>query len=165
MTRTLAWALLVVSRFEGRSSPRNSWRIAAQAADGSGPDAEPKPIEIDLARMAMPVIAPWRSLPALLDADLPVSWENRGDRHDRLNLSPSLLHVCSGDGRGIGLGDPLPGQAAHVLEAGGCQLQSSMSLNRIRATSSSTSSGCGILRHRTGRHPGQTDVAVGRGEP
>lgn len=109
-------------------------------------DADPKQIEIDLARTAMLVIdmqndfchpdgwlagigvdiAPARQpiapllslLPALRDADIPVLWVNWGNRPDRLNLSPSLLHVYNGDGRGIGLGDPLPGNAAHVLEAG-----------------------------------------------
>ncbi|MGI4747651.1 MAG: cysteine hydrolase family protein [Janthinobacterium lividum] len=137
------------------SSPRNSWRVSAQAADLVRPsipirrarlDAEPKPIEIDLARSAMLVIdmqndfchpdgwlagigvdiAPARRpiapllslLPALRDADIPVVWVNWGNRPDRLNLSPSLLHVYNGDGCGIGLGDPLPGNEAHVLEAG-----------------------------------------------
>jgi nicotinamidase-related amidase len=112
----------------------------------AGLDAEPKQITIDLARTAMLVIdmqndfchpdgwlagigvditparrpiAPLLSLlPALRDADIPVLWVNWGNRPDRLNLSPSLLHVYNGDGRGIGLGDPLPGNAAHVLEAG-----------------------------------------------
>ena len=48
-------------------------------------------------------------------------WVNWGNRPDRLNLSPSLLHVYNPTGDGVGLGDSLPGPAepaagAKVLE-------------------------------------------------
>ena len=43
---------------------------------------------------------------------------NWGNRPDRLNLSPSLLHVYKPTGEGIGIGDPLPKSGAHVLEQG-----------------------------------------------
>ena len=108
--------------------------------------AMPKPISIDLARTAMIVvdmqndfchpngwlagigvdIAPARSpiqpltalLPALRTARVPVIWVNWGNRPDRSNLSPALLHVYKPTGTGIGLGDPLPGSGAPVLEEG-----------------------------------------------
>jgi ureidoacrylate peracid hydrolase len=49
-------------------------------------------------------------------AGVPIIWLNWGNRPDRLNLSPSLLHVYKPSGRGIGLGDKLPGSGAPVLE-------------------------------------------------
>jgi len=49
---------------------------------------------------------------------VPVIWVNWGNRPDRSNLSPALLHVYKPSGTGIGLGDPLPGSGAPVLEEG-----------------------------------------------
>lgn len=64
-------------------------------------------------------IEPLRALlPALRRAGMPVVWVNWGNRPDRLNLSPSLLHVYKPSGEGVGLGDPLPGSGARVLERG-----------------------------------------------
>ena len=107
-------------------------------------DAEPQSLAIDLARTALIVvdmqndfchpdgwlahigvdveparkpIAPLQEIvPALRDADVPVIWLNWGNRPDRLNLSPSLIHVYKPSGEGVGLGDPLPGKGAQVLE-------------------------------------------------
>lgn len=107
-------------------------------------DAEPKPVTLDLARTAMVVIdmqndfchpqgwlasigvdvtparapiAPLQALlPRLRASGVPVLWVNWGNRPDRLNLSPALLHVYNPDGRSIGLGDPLPGHGAPVLQ-------------------------------------------------
>ncbi len=64
-------------------------------------------------------IEPLRALlPAWRTAGAPVIWVNWGNRPDRLNLSPSLLHVYKPSGEGVGLGDALPGNGAHVLERG-----------------------------------------------
>lgn len=64
-------------------------------------------------------IAPLQSLlPALRRHDVPVIWLNWGNRPDRLNLSPALLHVYKPSGAGVGLGDALPGSGAKVLERG-----------------------------------------------
>lgn len=107
--------------------------------------AAPKPVTIDLARSAAVVIdmqndfcspGGWLHsigvdvtpgqravaglaalLPVLRGADVPVIWVNWGNRPDRLNLSPALLHVYNGSGDGVGLGDALPG-AGPVLEKG-----------------------------------------------
>lgn len=109
-------------------------------------DAEPQRLRIDLARSAMLVIdmqndfcaaggwldhigvdiAPARRpiaplqrlLPVLRKAGVPILWVNWGNRPDRLNLSPALLHVYKPVGQGVGLGDPLPGNGAPVLEKG-----------------------------------------------
>ena len=49
-------------------------------------------------------IEPLRKLlPALRKAEVPVIWLNWGNRPDRLNLSPSLLHVYKPSGEGVGL--------------------------------------------------------------
>jgi nicotinamidase-related amidase len=64
-------------------------------------------------------IAPLQSLlPALRGHDVPVIWVNWGNRPDRLNLSPALLHVYKPSGAGVGLGDTLPGSGSKVLERG-----------------------------------------------
>jgi nicotinamidase-related amidase len=108
--------------------------------------AEPQNLVIDLARSAMIVIdmqndfcSPkgWLAhigvdvtpacrpigplntlLPALRKAKVPVIWVNWGNRPDKLNLSPSLLHVYKPTGVGVGLGDPLPDCRAPVLQKG-----------------------------------------------
>jgi nicotinamidase-related amidase len=108
--------------------------------------AEPQNVVIDAARTALIVIdmqndfctpggwldhigvdvtparAPIRPLqgllPVLRAAAVPVIWVNWGNRPDRLNLSPALLHVYKSAGVGVGLGDPLPTNGAQVLEKG-----------------------------------------------
>ena len=108
--------------------------------------ALPKPVTIDLARTAMVVVdmqndfchadgwlsgigvdvAPARRpieplrrlLPDLRRAGMPIIWVSWGNRPDRLNLSPSLLHVYNPTGAGIGLGDPLASNGSPVLQAG-----------------------------------------------
>ncbi len=106
--------------------------------------AEPQALRIDLARTAIVVIdmqndfctpggwlhhigvdvsvarrpiEPLRALlPAVRAVGMPVLWVNWGNRPDRLNLSPSLHHVYNPTGNGVGLGDPVPGTGAPVLE-------------------------------------------------
>jgi nicotinamidase-related amidase len=75
-------------------------------------------IGVDIAPARRPIRALQRLLPALRSHDVPVIWVNWGNRPDRLNLSPSLLHVYKPSGTGVGLGDPLSGSGAKVLERG-----------------------------------------------
>ena len=80
------------------------------------PDGWLAHIGVDVAPARTP-IEPLRTLlPALRAANVPVVWLNWGNRPDRLNLSPSLIHVYKPDGTGVGLGDPLPANGAPVLE-------------------------------------------------
>jgi nicotinamidase-related amidase len=82
------------------------------------PDGWLAHIGVDVAPARRP-IAPLASLlPALRQAAVPVIWLNWGNRPDRLNLSPALLHVYKPTGEGVGLGDPLPANGARVLEHG-----------------------------------------------
>ena len=62
-------------------------------------------------------IAPLQALlPALRQARVPIVWVNWGNRPDLLNMPPNQLHLYKPTGVGIGLGEPLPGSGAHVLE-------------------------------------------------
>jgi nicotinamidase-related amidase len=69
-----------------------------------------------------PMREPIDRLNGLLDVlrkeGVPVIWLNWGNRPDRLNLSPSLLHVYNQTGEGVGIGEPLPGNGSRVLEKG-----------------------------------------------
>jgi ureidoacrylate peracid hydrolase len=72
-------------------------------------------VDVEPARRPIEPLA--RLLPAWRRSEAPVVWCNWGNRSDRANLSPGLLHVYNRDGRGRGIGDVLPG-AGPVLEAG-----------------------------------------------
>jgi nicotinamidase-related amidase len=75
-------------------------------------------IGVDVAPARRPIAPLTKLIPALRRAGVPILWVNWGNRPDRLNLSPSLLHVYKPSGEGTGLGDPLPKSGAKVLEAG-----------------------------------------------
>ncbi len=80
------------------------------------PDGWLAHIGVDVTPARRP-IAPLRALvPHLRARGVPIVWLNWGNRPDRLNLSPSLLHVYNPDGASLGLGDPLPKSGAPVLE-------------------------------------------------
>lgn len=57
-----------------------------------------------------------RLLPALREAGVPVIWVNWGNRPDLANMTPNQIHLYKPKGVGVGLGDPLPGNGARVLE-------------------------------------------------
>ena len=75
-------------------------------------------IGVDVAPARAPIAPLQTLLPALRAAEVPVIWLNWGNRPDKLNLSPALLHVYNPHGDGVGLGDPLPISGAPVLQAG-----------------------------------------------
>jgi hypothetical protein len=58
-------------------------------------------IGVDVAPARAPIEPLRRLLPALRQADVPVIWRNWGNRPDRLNLSPALLHVYNPTGDGV----------------------------------------------------------------
>ena len=57
-----------------------------------------------------------RLLPAWRDAGGRVLWLNWGNRPDLANMPPNQHHLYKPQGQGIGLGEPLPGHGARVLE-------------------------------------------------
>ncbi len=75
-------------------------------------------IGVDVTPARAPIAPLQAFLPRLRVAGIPVIWVNWGARPDRLNLSPALLHVYNGDGRGHGIGDALPKTGAPVLTEG-----------------------------------------------
>jgi nicotinamidase-related amidase len=106
--------------------------------------AAPQVVTIDLGRTAIMVIdmqndfcskgglvdhwgGDWRAerrpikplqklLPMLRAAGVPVLWVNWGNRPDLANMPPNQIHTFKRTGTGIGLGDPLPGNGAAVLQ-------------------------------------------------
>jgi len=70
----------------------------------------------DLAPERAPIAPLQAMIPALRAAGVAVVWLNWGNRPDRLNLSPSVLHCFNPDGQSVGIGDPMPGTGARVLE-------------------------------------------------
>lgn len=73
-------------------------------------------IGADVTPARKPVAALNRLLPAFRQAGAPVIWLNWGNRPDRLNISPSVLHVYNRSGDDVGLGGKLPGNGSAVLE-------------------------------------------------
>ncbi|OHV36078.1 MULTISPECIES: cysteine hydrolase family protein [Pseudofrankia] len=71
-------------------------------------------VDVTPARAPIPVLA--ELLPALRATGVPVVWLNWGNRPDRANLPPGVLHVYNGDGAGTGIGDPLPNGSPVLTE-------------------------------------------------
>jgi nicotinamidase-related amidase len=63
-----------------------------------------------------PIAPLQRLIPVLRDAGTRIVWVNWGNRPDLANMPPNQLHLYKPQGTGIGLGDPLPGHGARVLE-------------------------------------------------
>jgi nicotinamidase-related amidase len=73
-------------------------------------------IGADITPARKPIETLNRLLPAFRKADVPVIWLNWGNRPDRLNISPSVLHVYNQSGEDVGLGGKLPKNNSAVLE-------------------------------------------------
>ncbi len=73
-------------------------------------------IGVDVQPLQKPVSPLNHILPELRATGVPVIWVNWGNRGDRLNLSPSVLHVYNPTGDGKGIGDQLPANGSKVLE-------------------------------------------------
>ncbi|WP_330307817.1 MULTISPECIES: isochorismatase family cysteine hydrolase [unclassified Streptomyces] len=83
--------------------------------DFCSPDGWLASIGVDVSPARTPIPVLQRLLPALRAADVPVVWLNWGNRPDRANLPPGVLHVYDQAGTGGGLGSQLP-TGARVLE-------------------------------------------------
>ncbi len=71
-------------------------------------------VDIAPARRPIPVLR--ALLPLLRAHSMPVIWLNWGNRPDKLNLHPGILHVYNPTGDGVGLGDSFPGGESRTLE-------------------------------------------------
>jgi ureidoacrylate peracid hydrolase len=78
-------------------------------------------IGVDVSPARTPIPALRELLPWWREQAGPVIWLNWGNRPDRANLPPGVLHVYNPDGRSTGLGDALataPDPSSRVLTAG-----------------------------------------------
>jgi len=75
-------------------------------------------IGVDITPARAPIAPLQALLPSLRRAGVPVAWVNWGNRPDRANLPPAILHVYNPHGDGVGIGDKLPAVGARVLQAG-----------------------------------------------
>lgn len=73
---------------------------------------------VDPAPLRSPIEPLQALLPALRKVGVPVIWLNWGNRPDRANVPPGVLHVYDPDATSVGIGDALPGSGSHALEAG-----------------------------------------------
>ncbi|GAA1705523.1 pyrimidine utilization protein B [Microbacterium sediminicola] len=71
-------------------------------------------VDVTAAAAAVPHLQ--RILPAARQAGLPVIWLNWGNRRDRANLPPNVLHVYDPDGAGGGIGDRVGASDAVLTE-------------------------------------------------
>ncbi|MCU0566859.1 MAG: cysteine hydrolase family protein [Oculatellaceae cyanobacterium Prado106] len=72
-----------------------------------------KGVDIRPIQAVIPVLN--RLLPVLRSLHIPILWINWGNRPDRLNLSPSLLHAGNPNGAGLGYGDRAPSGRGEIL--------------------------------------------------
>lgn len=63
-----------------------------------------------------PIAPLQRLLPPLRKVGVNVIWVNWGNRPDLANMPPNQIHLYKPRGVGVGLGDPLPGSGAPVLQ-------------------------------------------------
>jgi nicotinamidase-related amidase len=82
------------------------------------PDGWLAHIGVDVTPAQKPIKPLQNLLPTLRQVNIPVLWVNWGNRRDLMNISANVLHVYNPTGEGVGLGDPLPTNGAHVLMAG-----------------------------------------------
>lgn len=120
MTRPAAPARPVTLRDRDRALTMDLGRTAVVVIDMQNdfchPDGWLGHIGVDVTPARQPIAPLQALLPSLRASDVPVIWLNWGNRPDRMNLPPSVLHVYDPDGRSIGIGKPLPSNGAHVLE-------------------------------------------------
>ena len=97
-------------RAQRADGDRHAERLLQRAAAGSTTSAS-------TTRPDRAPIEPLRRLlPAWREAGGRVLWVNWGNRPDLANMPPNQHHLYKPQGQGIGLGEPLPGHGARVLE-------------------------------------------------
>lgn len=97
---------------------RTAMIVVDMQNDFCHPDGWLASIGVDVSPARAPIAPLLQLLPALRASDVPVIWLNWGNRPDRANLPPSVLHVYDPNGRSTGIGKPLASNGAHVLERG-----------------------------------------------
>ncbi len=86
--------------------------------DFCSPDGWLASIGVDPTPLRAPIAPLGALLPELRGAGIPIMWVNWGNRPDRADLPPGVIHVYDPDGAHVGIGDPHPVTGARVLERG-----------------------------------------------
>lgn len=73
-------------------------------------------IGADLAPEIAPIAPLQRLLPVLRSTGVPIIWLNWGNRPDKANLEPPVLHVFKKKAADAGIGEPVPGKNAPLLQ-------------------------------------------------
>jgi nicotinamidase-related amidase len=97
---------------------RTALLVVDMQNDFCHPDGWLASIGVDIAPARGPIEPLRRALPALRAAGTPVVWLNWGNRPDRANLPPGVLHVYNPDGASAGIGAPVRGHGSPTLQAG-----------------------------------------------
>ena len=97
---------------------RTAMIVVDMQNDFCHPDGWLGSIGVDVSPARMPIAPLLSLLPTLRDNNVPVIWLNWGNRPDRANLPPAVLHVYDPNGRSTGIGKPLASNGANVLERG-----------------------------------------------
>jgi len=71
---------------------------------------------VDFSPDRAPIEPLQRLVPEMRRAGASIVWVNWGNRPDLANMPPNQIHLYKPRGVGVGLGDPLPGSEARVLE-------------------------------------------------
>ena len=82
------------------------------------PDGWLASIGVDVTPARAPIDPLQRALPQLRAAGTSIVWLNWGNRPDRANLPPGVLHVYDPDGSGRGIGTPARPGGSPTLQAG-----------------------------------------------
>jgi len=82
------------------------------------PDGWLASIGVDVTPARAPIAVLAELTAALRAHQVPIIWLNWGNRPDRANLPPNVLHVYDPAAEGRGIGSPLPTNGAPVLQAG-----------------------------------------------
>jgi nicotinamidase-related amidase len=82
------------------------------------PDGWLASIGVDVAPARRPIEPLRRAVPRLRDAGAAIVWLNWGNRPDRANLPPGVLHVYNPDGSSNGIGAPVRPGGSPTLQAG-----------------------------------------------
>ena len=70
---------------------------------------------VDISPVLAPIPVLNRLLPVLRSLHVPIIWINWGNRPDRLNLNPTIMHAGSRDGLGLNYGDRAPSGRGDIL--------------------------------------------------
>jgi len=96
---------------------RTAMVVVDMQNDFCHPDGWLASIGVDVSAARRPIEPLLALLPALRGVDVPVIWLSWGNRPDRANLPPGVLHVYDPAGAGTGIGSAVP-TGSPVLERG-----------------------------------------------